>query len=56
MLSDLCTEETIGASTEFVVTTPSNQAKGFWRDLWPHFRTMLEAELETDNDASAQAA
>lgn len=55
VLSDLCTEESIGASTEFVVTTPSNQAKGFWRELWPHFLAMLEAEVNSDQPAAHAA-
>lgn len=30
---------------DYVVHTPCQQATGFWQQLWPIFKTMLESEL-----------
>ncbi|MBU9200192.1 hypothetical protein KTD31_02075 [Burkholderia multivorans] len=46
VLDEICTEDTIGTTTEFVARNPSHQAKGFWRELWPHFCEVLIAELQ----------
>ncbi|WP_157641874.1 hypothetical protein [Burkholderia ubonensis] len=44
-LADVCGEETIGSSSDYVVRVPSSQAEGFWRELWPEFKAMLETAL-----------
>ncbi|HDR9105399.1 TPA: hypothetical protein QDB04_002240 [Burkholderia vietnamiensis] len=55
VLEDICTEDAIGNSTEFVATSPCPQARGFWHELWPHFCDILKAELLSD-EVSAEAA
>lgn len=55
-LEDICSEENIGSTSEFVVRKPSSQAQSFWNELWPHFLAMLEAELKSTTETAVQAA
>jgi hypothetical protein len=55
-LDDVCTEESIGPASEFVVHKPNTQAQSFWNELWPHFVAMLGAELKSKTETAVDAA
>ncbi|KVP39726.1 hypothetical protein [Burkholderia ubonensis] len=55
-LAEVCREDTIGSSSEYAVRVPSSQAEGFWRELWPEFKAMLEAALKEPAITVANAA
>lgn len=45
-LSDFCENiDGLGEPGDYVVQAPDQQATGFWQQLWPIFKTMLESEL-----------
>lgn len=45
-LYDFCENlDGMGEPGDYVVHSPSQQATGFWQQLWPIFKTMLESEL-----------
>ncbi|WP_434715660.1 hypothetical protein [Paraburkholderia sp. A3RO-2L] len=56
VLEDICTEDSIGNSTEYVATSPCHQARGFWRELWPHFCDIIKTELLPGGSSSSEAA
>lgn len=55
-LADLCNDDTIGSSGDYVVRKPSCQAQGFWRELWPEFISMLNTEREQENQSIVASA
>lgn len=54
-LADICGEETIGSTSDFVVHVPSSQAVGFWRELWPEFKAMLLEAISSESETNIEA-
>ncbi|MBU9200190.1 hypothetical protein KTD31_02065 [Burkholderia multivorans] len=45
-----------GAADDFIVYAASRQVQGFWREIWPQFTRILDAEVQAEQALAVKAA